>query len=394
MITLTVSLALLAVAAAGPREPTPPGNQETTPKKVLGQVKKALAQVPSKTPVELPKIPLPDPRAALLPPGFVAEVVLADLTYPTSVEFDDAGLMYVAEGGYSYGDDVAPARVWRVLPDGSRQIAADQLNGPVTDLLWHGGRLYISHRGRISALVGNVLRDLVTDLPSLGDHHNNQMVVGPDGKIYFGQGTATNSGVVGLDNFAGGWLAKHPDVHDVPAKDLRLRDRPFETPDPIALMTKKEQRTVKTSAFQPFGKAAETAEGAVKASGTILRMNPDGSGLEVYAWGLRNPFGLLWTPDGKLLAADAGYDERGSRPIAKAPDCVWAIKQGAWYGFPDFAGGEPVTDPKFRSGRGPTPEFLLAEHPEVEKPLASFPPHTGGTKLAVSPGGAFGRGLL
>lgn len=30
-----------------------------------------------------------------------------------------------------------------------------------------------------------------------------------------------------------------------------------------------------------------------KASGTILRMNPDGSGLEVYAWGLRNPFGVM-----------------------------------------------------------------------------------------------------
>ena len=45
---------------------------------------------------------------------------------------------------------------------------------------------------------------------------------------------------------------------------------------------------MKTSAFQPFGKTADTAKGAVKANGTILRMNPDGSGLEVYAWGLRN----------------------------------------------------------------------------------------------------------
>ncbi len=77
---------------------------------------------------------------------------------------------------------------------------------------------------------------------------------------------------------------------------------------------------VKTFAFHPFGKTPPddgAVRGAVKASGTILRMNPDGSDLEVYAWGLRNPFGVAWGPDGKLYASDNGYDERGSRPIDK-----------------------------------------------------------------------------
>ena len=36
---------------------------------------------------------------------------------------------------------------------------------------------------------------IVQDLPSVGDHHTNGAVLGPDGAIYFGQGTATNSGV-------------------------------------------------------------------------------------------------------------------------------------------------------------------------------------------------------
>lgn len=85
-----------------------------------------------------------------------------------------------------------------------------------------------------------------------------------------------------------GWLAKHLDFHDRPAYDIQLRGHEFQTPDPIALLTKKGEalEKVKTSAFHPFGKTAPegaTVPGTVKANGTILRMNPDGSDLEVYA---------------------------------------------------------------------------------------------------------------
>src|SRR5947208_14698204 len=122
--------------------------------------------------------------------------------------------MYVAEAGYNYGDEAAPARVKRITRGGPNQtvteVVADQLNGPVTGILWHKGRLFISHRGKISVLEAPMkLRDLVTGLPSLGDHQNNGLAVGRDGRIYFGQGTATNAGVVGMDNFLFGWLAKY-----------------------------------------------------------------------------------------------------------------------------------------------------------------------------------------
>jgi glucose/arabinose dehydrogenase len=450
-----------------------------------------------RAPESLPHVPWPDAAAAEVPPGYRVEVVLADLTYPTSVAFDDAGTMYVAEAGFNYGDEVAVARVVRVPPNGGEKaMVAEGLNGPVTDLLWHAGRLYISHRGKISALENGKVRDLVTGLPSLGDHHNNQMAVGPDGKIYFGQGTATNSGVVGLDSVKMGWAQKYPDVHDVPAKDIRVTSQAFETPDYLTLLRgeplsgeghgghvakgagnnhgsgheghekakapaekkkaadgpakgkeppkgegheghdpkAKDQKkggsheghdpkpkdlkktagheghgaaghgpnpgeghnghhTVKTFAFQPFGKTPPddgAIRGKVKANGTILRMDPDGSNLEVYAWGLRNPFGLAWGPDKQLYASDNGYDERGSRPIAHAPDCVWAVKPGAWYGFPDYAGGVPVTDSRFQPEHGPAPKFLMRDHPPVEKPLLTLTHHVGAAKLAASRDGAFG----
>jgi len=345
-----------------------------------------------------PEVPAPDASAVEVPEGFRAEVVVSGLTYPTSVEFDDAGGMYIAEAGYSYGDETATPRILRVSPLGEVAVLAEgpPLEGPVTDLLWHDGRLLVSHRGKISVVgpAGGV-RDLVTDLPSTGDHHNNQMALGPDGMIYFGQGTLTNSGVVGEDNFKMGWLSGHPGFHDVPAYDITLIGRAFESPNP--LNTDGEQ--VRTSAFHPFGEAdpqGSVVQGRAKASGTILRMNPDGTGLGVYAWGLRNPFGLMWSPgpEPTLYATENGFDVRGSRPIANDKEDIYIIKEGAWYGWPDYAMGLPVTDPRFKPDGKPQPRFVMAEHPPVEQPWLSFPKHSAIAKLDFARTDAFGHGSM
>ena len=331
------------------------------------------------------QVPAPDPAAAKVPDGYHVEVILKDLTYPTSVEFDSAGVMYVVEGGYSYGDPTAVTRILRVEPDGAMTtMIQGGLSEPVTDLLYEDGRLYVAHRGKISVVEQGRLRDLVTGLPSSGDHHTNQMTAGPDGKIYFGQGTATNSGVVGPDNFEMGWLKEHQNFHDVPARAIRLAEQTFESENPLS----EKGGQIRTAAFQPFGQglpADRTIGGTTKASGAILRMNPDGSDLEVYAWGLRNPFGLVWR-DGTLYASENGFDARGSRPIANDKEDLYEIVQDGWYGWPDFASGLPVTEPQFRPQDGPAPAFVMAEHPAVEKPLLTFPEHSAATKLAVSPG--------
>ncbi len=335
-------------------------------------------------------VPAADASATEVPQGYKVEVFMKGLSYPTSIEFDDSGTTYVAEAGYSYGDPSAKPRILRVSKAGEITTAAETgLVGPINDLLWHEGGLYISHRGKISVLRDGKVNDLVTGLPSDGDHQNNQMSVGPDGRVYFGQGTATNSGVVGVDNFKMGWLKKHPDFHDVPAHALTLKNTVFTTKNP----REEGSDAVATSAFHPFGKAVreETkVAGESKASGAILSMKADGSDLQVYAWGLRNPYGVCWSPDGTLYATENGFDVRGSRPIANDKEDIYVIKKGAWYGWPDFASGKPVTDPEFKPKDEPAPEFLMTEHPKVEEPLMTFPKHSAITKIDFSRGEKFG----
>ena len=122
-----------------------------------------------------------------------------------------------------------------------------------------------------------------------------------------------------------------------------------------------------------------------------MRCNPDGSDLELVAWGLRNAYGLGFLPDGRLLAIDQGADDRGSPPVGNAPDLLFEVRQGAWYGWPDFIGGIPITDPHFRPERGPAPSFLLANHDELpppERPLFRFPPLTAAVKFDIAPAAA------
>jgi glucose/arabinose dehydrogenase len=221
--------------------------------------------------------------------------------------------------------------------------------------------------------------------------------VGPDGKLYFSQGAMTNTGIVGLDAHELGWLGRLPHAHDIPGYDLMLAGVNVETDDPTAAAPR--VRT-STGAFSPFGNqtaAGQRIAGQVPATAAVMRCNPDGSDLELVAWGLRNAYGLLFLPDGRLLAVDQGADDRGSRPVGNVPDLLFEVKPGAWYGWPDFIGDVPITDDRYRPTRGPVPTFVLANHAELpppERPLATFPPHAAATKLDLAPAGSPWAGQL
>ena len=63
----------------------------------------------------------------------------------------------------------------------------------------------------------------VTGLPT-GDHPTEQVLV-KDGWIYWSQGSATNAGVTGHDNGAGG------NQHDIPCQDITLSNELFDSGD-------------------------------------------------------------------------------------------------------------------------------------------------------------------
>ncbi len=70
-------------------------------------------------------------------------------------------------------------------------------------------------------------------------------------------------------------------------------------------------------------------------SASIMRFRADGTAAQVYAHGLRNPFGLATHPQtGELFATDNGRDA----PVTGVPDEVNVIVEGGRYGWPDCWG--------------------------------------------------------
>jgi glucose/arabinose dehydrogenase len=223
------------------------------------------------------------------------------------------------------------------------------------------------------------------------------LAFGPDGKLYFSQGAMTNTGIIGLDAYELGWLKRLPHAHDIPGCEVVLAGVTVETPNPLSAYP--DARAV-TGAFSSFGTRTEPGQripAQLPCTAAVLRCNPDGRDLELFAWGIRNAYGLGFLPDGRLLATDQGADDRGSRPVGNVPDLLFEVRQGAWYGWPDFIGDRPITDPEYLPTRGPAPSFVLANHGELpppERPLLEFPPHVSAVKFDVAPLGTPFAGQL
>jgi len=106
--------------------------------------------------------------------------------------------------------------------------------------------------------------------------------------------------------------------------------------------------------YVPVGMPCNVCERQDQRYGSIMRMNLDGTGLEVFAKGVRNSVGFDWdSSTGELWFTDNGRDWLGDdRP----PDELnHAAAIGMHFGFP-YCDGKNISDPDFGS-KHPCSEF-------------------------------------
>jgi glucose/arabinose dehydrogenase len=101
--------------------------------------------------------------------------------------------------------------------------------------------------------------------------------------------------------------------------------------------------------YVPVGAPCNVCEREDPRYASILRMDPDGSGLEVFASGVRNTVGFDWHPGSKVLwFTDNGRDWLGDE--APPDELNRAPEPGLHFGFPYCHGGE-ILDPEHGSER-------------------------------------------
>jgi glucose/arabinose dehydrogenase len=144
---------------------------------------------------------------------------------------------------------------------------------------------------------------ILDNLPSQGAHQTDRLKFGPDGLLYFGQGSSTDNGIP---------------------------------------------------------TTSEPAEGPLNA--TILRIDVDNPVINIIATGLRNPFGMAFHPEmGALFATDGGSGEIcqlgcSGEDLAPPEEINWIVPGGN-YGFPQCE-GSPTPDRQGCSGvRSPAIQY-------------------------------------
>jgi glucose/arabinose dehydrogenase len=378
-----------------------------------------------------------------MPPGYFMVPVATGINFPTALATSDDQI-WVAEGGFLPG--MSP-KVKRVNADGSTTTVLDgaalgnRLMGPLTDVTYHDGWLWITHRqtGANGWPVGAISKfrpddpgtftTVITNLPSAGDHYTEEIVFGRDGRAYFSQGSATNSSVVGADNWLiTAWLQQAPTFHDYPPVPIVLNGQDYRTAaafplDPTASLI--------TGPFMPFGSgpvapgtmvaaASPTSprDGMIAGNGTVYSFDPaTGGGLRLEGWGFRNPYGIGFDPldPSTLFVTNNGADTRGvsgettvpidedeltiveSRPIDEDFDDLFRLHTGTsaqFFGWPDFFHDEdngtvlPVTDEDFCEELDPCPAFVLDQSFRnsltVQPAVAELGYHTSANKFDFS----------
>jgi len=121
--------------------------------------------------------------------------------------------------------------------------------------------------------------------------------------------------------------------------------------------------------FVSVGSSCNVCTESDERRATIMRYNPDGTGGEVYARGLRNAVGITFRPGtDELWATNNGRDQMGDD---LPPETVYQVHQGDDAGWPRCHAGR-IEDPSFgRPGRAMGSRFLPSRCRRTRPPWGS-----------------------
>ena len=175
-------------------------------------------------------------------------------------------------------------------------------------------------------------KTIASDFPAQGEGSLTDIIVKGD-RLYFGLGAATNSGVVGPDDWQFGWVKNHPKFSDHSLVPLKLLGYRFDAKNPRSGLLGGDDianGAVPSVRRERSFLGAEVPDG--KPTAAIYSANVAGGDVRNEAHGIRLPRGLAvdeWAADestSRTMAWSSAACAR-SRTIP-APCCGWSPARG------------------------------------------------------------------
>jgi len=263
-----------------------------------------------------------------------------------------------------------PADAWPKVPEGFKiEQAATGLDGPRTILTAPNGDLFLaeSNPGRIRVIRGFSSEGKVVT--------NEEFASGlslPYGIAFYPPGPNPRYVYIGNTNSVVRFPYKNGDLKASGPAETIVASLPGGTS--IGGPKFGSGHWTRSLVFTPDGKkllvgvgsSSNVGEGDAEINrADVLEFNPDGTGLRIFANGVRNAAGLTINPKtGELWVA---VNERDALGDDLVPDYVTHIQDGGFYGWPWYYIG-PNQDPRF-AGKHPelkekviVPDVLLQSH--------------------------------
>lgn len=234
-----------------------------------------------------------------------------------SFDFDESGNLYIA-----FSDSIKI-----IKEDNKEETLIKRKDFNIYDMLIYKNDIILATgRDVIKYNYKNdEITELIKDLPNLGDNKYTKLLI-KDDKIYVTVGSNTNSGI----------LDKDSTNYDIPS---------FEW-----ILTGENYGDNNTGAFVEYGiqnKSGEKIKEGTISNGTILSYDLSLNKMNTFATGIRNIEGLDFNDEGDIIAIVGGMKDEGSRAVKDDKDYIYKIKENAWYGWPDYSGGDSIKSPRF-----------------------------------------------
>lgn len=261
---------------------------------------------------------------------------------------------------YVNGDDVFVAfknKIQVIEKSGKSYMLMEDNNLDIKALGYYNGDLYFLSGASLFCfdVQEGKRSELMKDIPNYGDYDGGSILIN-NGMLYLSIGAATNSGVVGEDN---GWKDKYPFNYDILPKDIVIS----------------EKVDSKFGAFVPYNTKnipGQKIPGHFPGNSSVIIYNINKQNTSLFCWGLRNVNSMDFDSHGRIIATVGGMEPRGRRPVNGDVDYIYELKEGIWYGWPDYSGGDPINSPRFKGLNGEKLQFLLQKHPSNNPPAPLY----------------------